>query len=204
MSTVRDNAAGDAAHFPWTRPREMSMPAFRDFTAEAEASVGPANAGLLAIVDAALNDPCAPGAYLSMDEASARAFAESRPEGADAAMRTLALVHELAYRKAHGPRIWERKSGVVPCPGFLPPTPHQVRAGSMGLYRAANVAWNIAFIFSIYGAFPAVGSLVRRGLRASTRPLWLWFAALAAFAGARFLCGALRGRRRTTGSEASK
>ena len=65
--------------FGWTRPPGMAMSDFQAFTAEAEASVGAGNAALLALVDAALNDPCPLPACLAMDGDAASRFAASPP-----------------------------------------------------------------------------------------------------------------------------
>jgi len=190
--------ADGAVRFAWTRPREMSAAAFEAFASEAESAVGAGNTALLALVDAALNDPCRLPAYLSLDAESAERFAAGRPEGRKAALAALALLNELAYRKAHGPKIWERGAGVTPCPPFLPPTPHQVRADRMPLYRAANRTWNLAVIFAFYCAVPTLLSLARHGPRAAAKPLCALLAAAAAFAAARALCAALRGGRAKT------
>lgn len=195
MNGNGERKAEGQTRFAWTRPREMATGAFADFTAEAEASVGAGNTALLALVDAALNDPCRLPSYVAMDREEADVFAASRPEGRAPAFATLAILNELAYRKAHGPKIWERDAGVVPCPAFLPPTPHQVRADRMRLYRAANRTWNLALIFAIYSAVPTLLSLARRGPGAAAKPLCALLAAAAVFAAAKVLCASLRGGR---------
>ncbi len=182
------------------------MSVFLAFTGEAEERVGVENANLLADIDAALNSSARHPRFLDVTEPKARELA--REAGVDEAryFSYLAFLHELEYRREFGPAMWERKSGVVPCPDWMPPTSGQMRAGRMPFYRLLTRLWNWALIVVAGGVFPLV-ILPLCGLRSvasggggarlgavSVAMMCIWGAALAVFAACYAASRALRTR----------
>ena len=197
--------------FAWHQPEAMPTRLYRDLVEEVTAAVGPSATELLQAVDAALNAPTDDARMLALTaEQAAReaeAWAAARPgEAVEEAraryLRHLAFRHEFAYRRAHGPALFERQSDVVPCPDFLPCTCQQVPARRLSLYRMVNRLWNWGSLLAISGLFPVLllsvlGALGVNGPTARRIQLIvtvLWAVGTTLFATGYFACRSLRGR----------
>lgn len=202
-----------AGTYAWHRPMDVATSVFSEFVDEATAVIGAENADLLKTVDEALNSGEEMPDVLALDEARAMAGAESwgaktadgegRAAGRLQYLGHLAFLHEIAYRRAYGPAMFERKAGVTPCPDFLPANSHQVPASRYARYRRLNKVWNWALVLVVNFAFPlcimplfkslmAKGSL---GMRLYPFILLLWSLALAVAIGGFLACRSMRGRR---------
>lgn len=166
-----------ATAFQWHRPEGVGTSLLREFTEEAVAAIGAENTDLLAAVDAELNaapESTSPILDLAAGEAArqAEAWAAREPSASasgtaarkDRYLAHLAFRHELAYRRIHGPALFERQVGVTPCPDFLPCTKHQVHVGAFGHYRLLNRLKGWSSIATITGFFPLVVMNILRKL----------------------------------------
>jgi len=142
--------------FSWHRPDGLAMSRYLDFTAEATAAVGAGNIALLKDIDLAMNEKGRLPRCLEITEDEARRLAEESGTPEDRYRAYLAFLYEIEYRKARGPALWERSSGVVPCPDFMVPTEWQVRMSRMALYSALGKVWNWSLIAVVGGMFPFV------------------------------------------------
>jgi len=142
--------------FAWHRPDGVAMSQHLDFTAEATAAVGAENVALLRDIDLAMNEKGRLPRCLEMTEDEARRLAAESGVPEDRYFRYLAFLYEIEYRKARGPALWERRSGVVPCPDFLEPTAWQIRMSRMPLYTVLGRVWNWSLIAVVSGMFPFV------------------------------------------------
>lgn len=137
-----------------TRPKLMGMSDFREFVAEVESRVGVENVKLLEDIDRAMNTDERMPCHLDISREKAKELAASSGVEEKKFFSYLAFLHEIEYRKANGPELWERKRGVVPCPDYLPPTKWQVRQGRLPLFNAVSRIWNISLVVVIAGVIP--------------------------------------------------
>ena len=142
--------------FTWHRPDGVAMSQHLGFIAEATAAVGAGNVALLKDIDYAMNEKGRLPRCLDITEDEARRLAAESGTPERQYLAYLAFLYEIEYRKARGPALWERRSGVVPCPDFMEPTSWQMRMSRMSLYSTLGKVWNWALIAVIGGVFPFV------------------------------------------------
>ena len=142
------------SNFSWHRPNDMPMSVFKAFTSEVEASVGTDRPELLAEIDRAMNDAEKRPGVLELTKEVATACATASGIPVERYLRYLAFLDEIERRKETGPALWERNSGVVPCPDFLIPTSGQVPMSRMGVYKVFTKIWNILLIVVVGGILP--------------------------------------------------
>lgn len=200
--------------YKWHRPMDVATSIFSELVNEATAVIGAENTDLLKAVDEALNGGEKMPALLAIDEAKAMAEAEAWSakgavsEGRRSVRRLqylnhLAFLYEIAYRREHGPAMFERKAGVTPCPDFLPANSYQVPQSRYTGYLRLNKVWNWAFVLVINGALPLCIMPFLHGLmqvdslgrRIYPFIVGLWFMALVVGFGGMFICRSMRGRK---------
>lgn len=137
-----------------TRPKAMGMSDFQELAAEITERVGVDNVELLKDIDMAMNTEEPMSYYLDIPYAKAKDLAASSGVDEKRFFAYLAFLYEIEYRKAHGPKMWERKRGVVPCPDYLSPTKWQIRRKHMPFYNICTKIWNVSLIIVFAGAFP--------------------------------------------------
>lgn len=137
-----------------TRPKLMGMSDFREFAAEVESRVGVENVKLLEDIDRAMNTDERIPRHLDVSAEKAKELAESSGVEEKKFLSYLAFLYEIEYRKVNGPKLWERKRGVVPCPDCLPPTRWQIRQRRLPLFNAFSRIWNISLVVAVAGVIP--------------------------------------------------
>lgn len=137
-----------------TRPKLMGMTDFQEFASEIYERVGLENGELLNDIDLAMNTDERMPYYLDISRDKAMELAKSSGIEERKFLSYLAFLYEIEYRKVKGPKLWERKRSVVPCPDFLPPTRWQIRFKDMTLYKVFTKIWNVSLIVAFAGAFP--------------------------------------------------
>lgn len=137
-----------------TRPKAMGVSDFKELSAEIIERVGVENAELLKDINLAMNTEESMSYYLDIPHEKAKELAASSGVDEKRFFAYLAFLYEIEYRKANGPKMWERKRGVVPCPDYLSPTRWQIRRRHMPFYNIFTKIWNVSLIIVFAGAFP--------------------------------------------------
>lgn len=140
--------------FKWQRPKLMGMTDFKEFTAEVESLVGIENVSLLNDINLAINGENFRYPILEMSNDDIQELVKTSTVEHDKFLYYLSFLYEIAYRKAKGLPLLERKRQIIPSHECLPLTKYQIAARLLPRYVALTKTWIISLILVVFGAVP--------------------------------------------------